>query len=168
MVIVFIILLIISSLVLAYTGKMQATTLYVGKKIAHPDLKGIMPTGYQDAITPEHQNKMNDLNLILFACVVIVGSIIKWYLGITGLIFEMVILRTIFAALVVPQKLSFYVNLLNINMANRFADYKKNGDEERAKASKEIGDKLTEYFVLLDKNTKVPGIEEANKTEFGY
>ncbi|MBP9817486.1 hypothetical protein KBC75_01860 [Candidatus Shapirobacteria bacterium] len=167
MAIIFIIILIISSAVFAYTGMMQATTLYVGKKIADPMLADVMPNGYQDAITPEHQNKMNDLNNILLVAVLIVGSLVRWYWGILGLILDIVLLRTIFQYFFVPQKLSFYVNLLVMNMANRYADYKKDKDEERALASKEIGDKLNEYFVTMDKNMKVPTFDEASKTPFG-
>jgi hypothetical protein len=166
MMFLFFILLVISSIVFAYTGKMQATTLYVGKKIADSDLADVLPNGLQDAITPEHQNKMNILNVILLIAVLTVGSINKWYLGVVGLFVEAVFLKTV-ASYFLPQKLSFYVNLLVINMANRFADYKKNGDEERALASKEFGDKLIEYFLLMDKKMSVPTFDEAKTTNFG-
>lgn len=166
MMILFFIILIASSIVFAYTGKMQATTMYVGKKIADPTLADVLPNGFQDAITPEHQNKMNTLNVVLFIAVLILGSMNKWYLGLAGLFVEAVFLKTVIGYFL-PQKLSFYVNLLVINMANRFADYKKSGDEERAMASKEFGDKLTEYMVLMDKNMLVPSFDEAKTTNFG-
>lgn len=165
--ILFLILLIVSSAVFAYTGKMQATTMYVGKKIADPILADVMPNGYQDAITPEHQNKMNSLNTVLLLAVLIIGSLTKWYLGILGIFVEFIFLKTI-VGYFIPKKLSFYVNLLVIDMSNRFANYKKGGDDQRADASKEIGDKLTEYFVLMDKNMEVPSFSEAQKTKFGF
>lgn len=167
MTILFIIILIISAILTAYTNKMQASTLYIGKKICSPEMKDVMPTGYQDAITPEDQNKRNLYSPILFVAILIVGSLIKWYMGILGLLLNFIVLIPI-ASFFVPQKLSFYVNLLHINMANRFADYKKNGDEERTIASKEILEKLEQYYFLMDKNIKVPNIYEANMTDFGY
>jgi hypothetical protein len=60
------------------------------------------------------------------------------------------------------------VNLLVIDLANRYANYKRDKDGDRAEAAKEIGDKLSEYFMLMDKDMEVPHFDEANKTSFGY
>lgn len=154
-------------MVSAYTAKMQATTLFVGKKICNPMLQDVLPRGYQDAITPKSQDRLNLIRPTLWVIVLITGSLIHWYLGIIGLIFDILILHNLFSFLV-PQNLSYYVNLINIEMANRYANYKKEGDEERALAAKEIGDKLSEYYLNMDKNTKVPYISEAKKTDFGF
>ena len=53
---------------------MQATTLYVVKKIAPVDSDHLMSRGLQDAITPRLQDKLNLMLPIAYISIVILGT----------------------------------------------------------------------------------------------
>ena len=153
MVIVLIVLLVITPIVASFNGKIQGTTLYVGKLLGEVELARDLPNGYQDAITPGFQTKLNLLNPVLWLGLLIIGSIIGWWLGIVAVIVTAFNYSIIGKML--PKRLGYYVMILMNDMNKRTADYLKNGDKERAKACKLMAKDLTNYYLSI-KDIEMP------------
>lgn len=151
----------------AFASHMQATTLFVGKKIAPQGMDTEMPRGLQDAITPSIQNFFNTMLPICYVVIVILGSFQYWYFGVLLLIISFTGLA--FMKKLFPNKLNFYLKILIFYMANKVADYAKDGDQMRAQAAQEVSDKLSSYYYQVkDSNAKVPNFTEIKSMPLGY
>jgi hypothetical protein len=125
------------SVLLAYTMRIQKTTLYVGKKIAEGN--ELAPrNGFQNAITPKAQNYRNWTTFILFAVIAVLAFRIAWYWALVAII-AIIPLSVIIANLFLPKSLAFYIRVIFLDLARRSADYRKKGDAVRADAAKDIG-----------------------------
>lgn len=161
------ILMIISSVVSSFTSKVQATTLYVGKLLGEPEFAIDMPTGFQDAITPKWQNTLNVVSLVLWVAILGMGSFVAWWGGILALLITIVVLNNI-ASRLMPQRLSYYVLMLANDMNNRVADYKREKDDDREDAAREMSDNLKTYYMTIkDSDQAVPTFEEAKSMPVG-
>lgn len=150
----------------AFAGKMQAVTLWAGKKIAPEGLEAELPTGLQDAITPKIQNTFNTLLPISYIGIIILGGFIKWYMGIVLLILAlivMVIVKNFF-----PSKTNFYLKLIMHYMAHRQADFAKENDVMRADAAGDMYHKLENlYLETKDLDLRVPEFAEIKNMKLG-
>ena len=85
---------------------------------------------------------------------------VVWWGGLLACLAALVVLQPI-ALRVVPEQLSFYLIRMINNMANRMADYKKERDSVRADAAKEMLDRLTAlYSVIQRSGMPVPSFKE--------
>lgn len=149
-----------------FASKMQSVTLWAGKKIAKVGLDDELPQGYQDAITPKIQDIFNTILPICYVTILVLGSIKIWYLGFVLLIFSIiiiVILKNFWS-----NKIIFYLKIINHYMINKTADYEKSSDTMRAKAAKDLTDRLLKlYFEIKTKNLKIPSMREINSMRLG-
>lgn len=150
----------------AFVGRMQATTLWVGKKIAPKGLDQELPRGFQDAITPKMQDIFNTILPIAYIVVLIVGTIKIWYLGVLLLFIS--ILLTSVAQRLYPNNINVYLNMIITAMMNKLADYTRDKDEMRADAARDMVESLQNFYLKIkDLKMKVPRIIEAKKMLLG-
>jgi hypothetical protein len=150
----------------AYAGRMQCVTLWAGRAITRADMEAMLPTGAQDAITPPWQTRLNLVWMIGFLVFLIVGLLQVWYLGILGVVVGL-IARAIVEAFL-PKQVAWYLRQITASLANREANYQRDGDVLRAEAAHEMFDRIA---LLLERavssNRRVPSIVEARSTPFG-
>lgn len=141
---------IVAAIFTAYTLNMQKTTLAIGKRLA-PD-NPLLPTGFQDAITPQSQDRNNTTMFILLPVVLLWGFVLfKWYWVLLwfGLFFY--VLTPLCSALFVPRAGSaHYVNQIRRSLVKRLNEYRQTGDKAREEA-------LLEVLSRLDILQKVQG-----------
>ena len=65
------------AIISAYKGKLQAVTLWAGRRIGIPDFESQQPRGFQDAITPKSQTIMNGIVLVLYIAIIVSGTLIS-------------------------------------------------------------------------------------------
>jgi hypothetical protein len=148
---VFIIVIIITGILAAYTYNMQAVTSFIGREIAEKEIvEQLAPRGFQDAITPRYQDIRNWLLMTMLLGIIIIGYLIKWYFVPIGL-FLFSFLQFIFKQLL-PKNINYYLIKLIANMDNRYADYVKSGDLVRADAAKTMSDLMKIYFEEIRRN----------------
>lgn len=168
--IIYLILLLVFTLLAvpigSFSGKMQRVTLWAGKKIAPFGMDSEVPRGFQDAITPKIQDRLNTFFPVLLLLVLIVGSLRAWYLGIVAVIAILVLVVIVQKFL--PNKISFYLKIIIHYMDNRIADYAKQGDTMRSDAAKEMSEKLHNlYFNIKDRNLEIPDFKEIKSMPVG-
>jgi len=139
-----------------YNSKMQGVTLYFGRYMARDnELAG--PNGFQDAITPKFQDKLNGFLFVALAAVIAGFFLFTWYIPLLGVV-------TLFVAAAVagafaPKKLFPYIGKIVGNLARRSADYAKKGDNERSNAAKDVAqmvsDSSEELYLELGKDATV-------------
>lgn len=139
-----------------YNSKMQGVTLYFGRYMAKDnELAG--PNGFQDAITPGFQDKLNGFVFVALIAVAAGFFIFKWYVPIAGIISYFVVAGV--SAAFAPKKLYPYIGKIVGSLARRSADYAKKGDHERSSAAKDVGQLVSEsseeLYVVLGKDATV-------------
>jgi hypothetical protein len=150
----------------SFAANMQAVTYLVGKKIAPFGSEKELPRGFQDAITPKFQDNFNTIIFVLYLIIFVLGSIKLWYIGLP-LVLVILILKG-FLRKLWPNNINFYLKMLIQNMANRMADYAKNGDPMRSDAAKEMLENLENLYVMIrDENLKIPSFEEIKRMPVG-
>ena len=100
------------------------------------------------------------------AAVLIGGTIVRWYLGVVGVI--LVVVSGGAWQAVLSKNLTTYLRFVANSLAQREADYRKNGDEDRAGAAHD-------FFIgvagMLEKSAaeslQVPSVREASNAPFG-
>lgn len=149
-----------------FTGKMQASTLWVGKKIAPEGMDTDAPRGFQDAITPKYQDTFNTILPIAYILILVLGTIKVWYMGVVLLVLVFVLMSI--AQRFYPQDLNTYLRAIISAMMNKMADYKKAGDEMRTDAAAEMLERLNGlYAEIRDQKLPVPSIREAQQMRLG-
>jgi hypothetical protein len=149
-----------------YTGRVQCTTLWAGRRIGEPEFETQNPKGYQDAITPKAQNVRNTAVFILYFVILVVGSIIKWYVGIVGVVIAFS--SGNIAAGFFSNDLERYILGLINDMARREADYRKESDSMRADAAHDMLERLSLLLMEVhDKALPVPSMREARVAQMG-
>lgn len=157
---------IVAVFVTPFVGNMQATTLWVGKKITPAGLEREAPRGFQDAITPGFQNTLNVLSPASYVVVLVLGSIAFWYLGVLLLVCSFLV--SIFVKKLYPNRINFYLRILIHQMSNRTANYTRDGDTMRADAAEEMTEKLMEFYEeVKDLELRVPTMKEASSARLG-
>lgn len=153
-------LILICATISAYIGKLQAVTLWAGRRIYEPDFESQQSRGFQDAITPKLQTIMNAVVIALYIAIVVVGVLISWYVIIAAIPCYF-LFHVIFSRLF-SNDLEKYVIFLGADVMRREADYRKEGDEMRADAAKEMCERLA---ILVNeihgKCLQVPSFREA-------
>lgn len=145
-----------------FTGKMQASTLWVGKKIAPEGMDTDAPRGFQDAITPKYQDTLNTLLPIAYILILVLGTIKTWWLGAALLV--LVFLLMVVAQRFYPQDLNTYLRAIISAMTNKMADYNKSGDKMRTEAAAEMLERLNElYAEIREQNLPVPSIRDGQQ-----
>lgn len=116
----------------AYTGAFQRATLYWGKKLAGDSSN--LPTGFQDAITPQAQTNRNIISMLLYVLVFVIGI---WDSGVwSGLsAFVVSIIVSMIAGTFMPRPDSnhFAAAILR-SLVDRRALYKSKSDDLRVEA----------------------------------
>lgn len=149
-----------------YAGKMQATTLWVGKRIAPKGMEAEAPRGFQDAITPKMQDTFNTILPICYVLILVAGTVKLWYLG--AVLFIVVFILKIITERFYPQGVNTYLRAIIAAMMNKMADYKKTGDEMRADAATEMIEKLNDLYIeIRDQKLPVPPIRNAQRMPLG-
>lgn len=151
MTIVLWILVAMSAAFMAYTGNIQTTTQWVGHRLAADDRMRISlaykgtPLDFQSVVTAKVQNIRNFLHVGLLIAILVLGSVIAWYLGIVAVIVAY-LGGTLFAQ-VLPRRFTHYLKWLLIDIQHRIADYRKAGDEMRAQSLEAVQVCVEELFV---------------------
>ncbi len=149
-----------------FVAKMQATTLWVGKKIAPKGLDAEAPRGFQDAITPSWQDKFNTILPISYVLIFAIGTWIHWYLGATVLILSVILMSVV--QRFYPSKLHTYLNIIIGAMNNKLADYVRDRDTMRANAAQELLTSLQEFYLeVREGDLDVPSMTEAKEASLG-
>lgn len=150
----------------AFAGKMQATTLWAGKRIAPFGMDAELPTGFQDAITPKIQDKFNTVLPISYIGTLVLGTFVTWYMGVLLLVIAFVLMSVVQRFL--PNTIEFYLKWIMHYMANKTADYAKENDKMRAEASDELFEKLgLVYEEIKGSGMKVPKFDEIKAMPLG-
>lgn len=150
----------------AFAGRMQAVTLWTGKKIAPFGMDAEVPTGFQDAITPKIQDKFNTILPISYIGVLVFGTFVAWYMGVLLLVVAFILMSVVQRFL--PNTIEFYLKWIMHYMANKTADYAKENDKMRAEASDELFEKLgVVYEKIKGSGLKVPDFSEIKAMPLG-
>jgi len=149
----------------AFASRMQSITLWAGKRITPEGMNKELPRGFQDAITPKIQDKFNTILPISYVAILVIGSMKRWYLGVALLILAFVGMFIVRAFL--PNKIKFYLKIINYYMINKTADYAKISDVMRAEASKDVADQLQQLYFETDDNELVPDFSDIKKMPLG-
>lgn len=149
----------------AFASRMQATTLWAGKKIAPEGMDADMPRGFQDAITPKIQDTFNTILPICYLVILVSGSIKSWYLGVVLLLVAFI--GMFIAKTLISNKIKFYLKIINYYMANKTADYAKTGDVMRTEAAKDVSEKLQQLYFDIKDDLLVPDLSEVKKRPLG-
>jgi len=156
------VLVVATGVVASYTARFQATTLWAGKKLAGKELSEQMPRGFQDAITPESQNRRNMLNFALYVAIMVLGSIQAWYAGVIAIIATLV--ASAIADRFIPNDLEYYLIRVAWALDNREADYRKQNDLMRADATHQMADSIKGLIEEVHSTgDKVPPIRKAKR-----
>lgn len=144
-----------------YNSKMQGVTLNFGRYMARDnELAG--PRGFQDAITPKFQDKLNSLLFVVLAVAVIGFFFFKWYTPILALFIYGITAGV--AAAFAPKQLFPYIGKIIGSLARRSADYAKKGDHERSSAAKDmgqmVGESAEEIYLIYGKKATVEQLNE--------
>ena len=138
-VITYIIGLWLASLLLGYELAFTGATLAIGRSIGDTDGS----TGFQDAITPPWST-----NFAIVSYVAAIGAVgygwyqYGWLTGI-GIVVGFFFLVVINKVVLLPKSESdHFKRLILRSMINRYADFKKSGDDVRAAAMATLLDKL--------------------------
>lgn len=132
--IIYIIVGLIVSAILAYQLRFTESTKYNGVRIAKDDSN----TGLQNAITPPMSSNLGLLVYALTIC--FLGYCfysLGWKYGIAFLFGLFVCTALVGVFLPKPESNHFY-NIIIRSLMNRYANYKKTGDSVRASAIKDI------------------------------
>ena len=159
-----IVLVVVEAFLISIGSRFQATTLYVGKQIVTQDiLHYFSGRGAQDVITPRFQKRAIELTIVGEIAILVVGFLVKWYLGVVALIFTL-FLRTICDRLV-SRNLSFYTKHILVSLANRQANFVKRGDTSRASAAQQLYDSVEVFHrMAVDQQLIVPSMQEARES----
>lgn len=149
-----IIFLVVHSFILAYAGRMQAATLYFGKKLADEYTRSEFPRGLQDAITPKFQNTLNTINIFGWVIIIIFGTYIVWYLGVLSLV-AAIVLQSIFQ-MFLPKNLDHYCLVIQKYMMNKIADYSRDKDVIKKQIAEGLLNELVEIYEIEIKNQNKP------------
>ena len=159
-------LVVVTGSIMAFAGRVQATTLWAGRAIAPADAEELMPTGVQDAITPRWQTWVNYAYMGGMLAILIVGSAQRWYLGIVAVIVAVIVQSVVGAIL--PKRAASYLKWILVDLANREADYRKQNDHMRGDAAHDFADKVQKLLAdSLEAARPVPTMAEAKATPFG-
>jgi len=130
-------LILVVGLLGAYTMNFQKTTLALGKKLASDN--PLLPTGFQDAITPKMQTARNIIYPILILAVFVYGIIFfKWYWGIGFAVLTFFIVIPILKLILPRAGSDFYKEKIKKALLKRQAQYRKAGDIDKETAVNEI------------------------------
>lgn len=104
--------------------------------------------------------------MLLYPAIVVIGTLIVWYAGIAALLCTF--LLQVIVGRFLSHDLEKYVLSLGTDMARREANYRKEGDEMRADAAKEMRERL-EILVneIHGKYLQVPSFREARSIPMG-
>ena len=129
-----------------YRVRMQATTLWIGKRLSAVDSTYTQQVVVQSAVTPKSQDKWNAWWYSIPLTAGGLGFLHAWW---GGLLAWIVMLLTMVAAarLFVPTQLEYYLQFIVVELQNRLADYVRDGDSLRADAMQDI---LPQVQKLLD------------------
>jgi hypothetical protein len=150
----------------AYSGQLLATTLWAGRAIAPPGSEAMMPTGFQDAITPPWQTRLTLVWIVGYVALLIVGSLQLWYFGVVAVVVALVAFGV--ARVILPSRVAWCLRLIANSLANREADYQRDEDTARAEAAREMFSRIA---LLLERvassGQRVPSMSEARATPMG-
>lgn len=164
MLIILIVLICIAAAIGAYAGKMQATTLYVGMELAGAETRNIAPRGFQDAITPKYQTRLQGWNIVLLITIIVLAFFIEWYFPLIALVMYSIALAI--AHKFVPSKLVHYVAQIGSELRRRQADFAKENDVMRADAAEEFAVMIEDYLLQIqDLDLPVPAFKNRNEAE---
>lgn len=137
---ILIILILFVSALCAYTSNFQSATLIIGKKLS-PD-NPLLPTGFQDAITPKAQTLRNISIPILFILLFIISlSFVKWYVAVINILITLLLIP--FMKLFMPKVTSsHYLNVMRKHLRKRLRHYERIDDKEGVEAVNFLRDKL--------------------------
>ena len=130
----------VAALTIGYTMAFQRATLFWGKSLAPTN--EFLPTGMQDAITPKIQT-IRTLLMPVLLLVALVGGIIlvKWYIGILGLVATFVlggISRGFFPR---PDSPFFHAKVIR-TLRSRRKQFEADGDTFRLEAIDDVIGKM--------------------------
>lgn len=127
----------------AYTRNVQLTTLGLGKAIGAAESS----TGLQDAITPRWQTRNNIIVLVLLALFAIQAFVaLPWYFAIAAILAAFFIGIPVVARTLMPRPMSkSLMGKLKEDLAERKAEFERNGDALRASVADEVLSRIAEY-----------------------
>jgi hypothetical protein len=127
----------------AYTRNVQLTTLGLGKAIGAAD----SAAGLQDAITPKWQTRNNIIVLVLLLLFSIQAFVtLPWYFAIATILAAFFIGIPVVARTVMPRPMSkSLIGKLKTDLAERKAEFERNGDSVRASVADEVLSRIAAY-----------------------
>ncbi len=132
---------------LRYLEEQTQAARYIGIKIASPEFLAVNKNGYQNAVSIPFDN--NCLLGLLVALVVVIGWLVVehgWLMGFAGVAITFAS-GVVAAVTFLPRKESqHFLMRIVASLWRRFADYRRGGDEERAKAAQYMLRRIEEVF----------------------
>lgn len=148
-------------IVWGYNSKMQSVTLNMGKYIARGNVYA-GKTGFQDAITPKFQDRLNGFIFVMLFLFIAGFFVFKVYIPFIALF--LFLISSLIAKAFSPNKLFPYVGKIIGSLSRRSADYRKKGDLERYKAAKNaiqtVSDATDEIYAIYGKDATISDLVE--------
>jgi hypothetical protein len=120
-----------------FERRLRRTTLWAGRVIVDPAILSAMPRGMQDAITPPALTYLTISILCVRILMFLIGTIfLHWYSGL--LVFILSLILSELFGLFVPNKISFYLHILLIDIKRRKNIFLEKNDFLKANAAQEM------------------------------
>lgn len=155
MIFLLIILIAGGSIFAAFGSNIQATTKWLGRRIAERKVirttehSFASPLEVQTMISSSGQVARNFSMVVLYLAVGVVGFLIKWWVAIVGLL-ALVIAGSVIAAVCLPRKFSYWIKWVSVGVQGRIADYRKDNDLDRADSLSVFVPILAEYEQIAE------------------
>src|SRR5260370_35571124 len=117
---------------------------------------------YRAALAPRSYLRAINYQFGLPLVILILGTLIDWYLGVLGVIISVVVVYGVLSVLAAGT-IEKYLYQIIMSLQHKAADYKKAGDEEREEAAEDFLVPLKiVYAKVLGKNYRVPSSGSIN------
>ena len=141
---VFLILASISSYLILTTQ----VCLYYGKALASEEFLAINPSGFQDALTdPKSSKWFFIVQILLILQISYLFYAFAWWIGIFSILFYFVLMSLI-KRIIPPFESPKWIAVIYSSLARREADYKRDGDELRYQATRDLRKMFEDKFTL--------------------
>jgi len=146
----------------AYGSAMQATTLWLGRRIEAMELIKITPASFASAtqiqtiISPSSQAFFIRLMSLGMLGILIYGCWVRWWVGPAALV-ATIMLNAVLGHTVFPKALSWWIQRVSVCLQNRISNLRASNDQERA-------EKLEIYIPILGKLEEQASQEQISVT----
>lgn len=158
----------VSGVLSAFGGRLQATGLWAGKVLTPPESATDLPRGLQDALTDGWPSTLGMISGLLPFAAGVLGFIHAWWAAILAFLVAMIASSVFQRSQVAPSNVDRYLLLLLGHAQRRHANFLARGDHLRASAAADLSEQLEAlYFKYRGTGVPAPTIQMAQAAPFG-